>query len=70
LTKNPALTRWQIHKSDCPDVLKMVQDGAFAQFLSADSAESIRQAELGISAGDGRTQKDLTIMPCCSPETI
>ena len=64
ITKDPALSRWEIHKSDCPNVLKMIRRGAFAQILSGSSAESIKQTELGIKA-DGRTHEDIVIMPCC-----
>jgi hypothetical protein len=65
VTNDPIRTRWEIHISDCPDVMRLVGRGAFAQFLCASSAESIKRKELGISNGDGRQTTDVVIMPCC-----
>ena len=60
ITNAPDLSLREIHKSDCPNVAKMIRRGAFAQILSTSSAESIRETELAIIA-DGRTHADFVI---------
>ena len=63
LTKDTALTRWEIHAAHCPDIGRMVRGGAFAQILSAQSPEDLIQTELS-AARDGRTAADFKIMAC------
>ena len=65
LMNDLALSRWEIHVAQCSDVMPLVRRGAFAQILSAESPEMVRQTELGISNGDGRIVTDFAIMPCC-----
>ncbi len=65
VTRNRALSKWQVHRAQCPDVLQMVSRGAFAQILSSKSAECLRQTELEIPANYNRTYNDCVIMPCC-----
>jgi hypothetical protein len=55
ITNDPARSGWEIYLSDCPDVMKMVRLGAFAQILTVSSAVVLRQTVLGIPTGDGRT---------------
>jgi hypothetical protein len=69
-TNHIGLTRWQIHKADCPDVIKLMKEGAFTEILSAPSAERIVESELDIHAKDGWTEYDYEIMPCCLRETM
>jgi hypothetical protein len=47
VTNDPLLTRWQVHKPDCPDVSKLGSGGSFAHFLGAESAEALCNRELG-----------------------
>jgi hypothetical protein len=68
VTNDVTLARWQIHTAECTSVMKMVRNGAFAQFLSADSAEAIRQVEVAIHGNHARTATDFKIMPCCRRE--
>jgi hypothetical protein len=64
MTRDKTLKRWQIHKSDCPDVITLIRRNAFAQILSAESPEALVERELE-GAKDGRARSDIEIMPCC-----
>jgi len=62
----PALTRWQIHNSDCVDVSKFIRKGAFVEFVSSGSVEKLI-AELAVRKYKGATEDDFQVMLCCRP---
>lgn len=66
LTNDPALTRWEVHKSDCPDVRKLSEHGAFANYLTAQSPEELCERELGAFPKIDQSTSDCKIMPCCA----
>jgi hypothetical protein len=63
---DPALTRWQVHNSDCEDVSKWIRKGAFVEFVSSGSVEKLI-AELAARQYKGATEDDFQIMLCCGP---
>jgi hypothetical protein len=66
LTKDPGLTRWQIHTSDCPDVPALIKNGAFVEIVSARSAQALIASEIALRHGNACTEQDFAIMPCCN----
>jgi hypothetical protein len=62
LTNDRSIARWQIHRADCPIVVKLVKLGAFADIRSALSVDAlIANEHLLHEWGKGHE-----IMPCCS----
>jgi hypothetical protein len=64
-TKVPGLTRWQIHKADCPDVAKWIQKGGSVAIVSSQSAEKLIHEEIIVRENEVVTADDFQIMPCC-----
>jgi hypothetical protein len=63
VTNDPALTRWEVHRYDCPDTRKLAAHGAFVQYLPAESAVALCQRELALYPA--QTRDDCKVMPCC-----
>ena len=63
VTNDPTLTRWEVHISICLAIRKLIAHGAFAQYLSADSAEDLCQREKD-SFPEIRSDS-CKIMSCC-----
>jgi hypothetical protein len=58
-------TRWQVHKADCPDIKKLIKEGAFMEIVSAVSPEALVQSEIDFHLDDGRIKDDYAILTCC-----
>jgi len=63
VTNDPTLTRWEVHTSKCAAIQKLLIHGAFAQFLSAESAEALCQVEK-VSFPE-MSDETCKVMPCC-----
>jgi hypothetical protein len=64
LTTDAGLTKWEIHRAECPDVSTKLRSGAFVEVVSADSAEHFVKTELQLISADV-PDKPYIIMPCC-----
>jgi hypothetical protein len=69
LTNDAGLTKWEIHRAECPDVAKMLKNGAFVEVFSAVSAEHFVKSELKFSNKELPAQDCYRIMPCC-PDAV
>jgi hypothetical protein len=47
-TRDPGLTRWQIHKSECSDVAVCIIKGGFVDLVSSRCAEDLIMEEIAV----------------------